>query len=101
MNVSAMVDIHVRLYYTFCRQLGKICVTDWEDAHSPWAERFDLIINCCHKKGRYRRWPSRDIHMSLGPRPVCESGTEVDFDLGLNRLVVVWSVGFLFHCAES
>ena len=34
--------------------------------------------------------------MSPGPRPVWESGTEVDFDLGLNTLVVVWSVGFLF-----
>ena len=70
-----MVNIHIRRYYTFGRQLGKIWVTAWEDAHSLWAERFNLIINCCHKQVKYPRWPSRDSHMSPDPHPVLESGS--------------------------
>ena len=41
-------------------RLGKLWLGDWDAAHSPWADQFDLIINCCHKEGKYRRWPIRD-----------------------------------------
>ena len=35
--------------------LGKIWLSDWDAAHSPWADHFDLIVNCSHKEARYRR----------------------------------------------
>ena len=36
-------------------RLGRLFVGDWAAAHSPWADQFDLIVNCCHKEGKYRR----------------------------------------------
>ena len=45
-------------------RLGKLWISDWDSAHSPWADQFDLIINCSHKEGKYRR-----CHVAPDPHP--------------------------------
>ena len=51
-------------------RLGKIWLSDWDAAHSPWADHFDLIVNCSHKEGRYRRrnvgfWMEMGLNMDV------------------------------------
>ena len=51
-------------------RLGNIWVSHWASAHSPWADNFDLIINCCHKEARYRRrnvgfWMEMGVKMDV------------------------------------
>merc|ERR1712026_347718 len=53
---------NTRRSYKWAEQLGKIWVSDWDSAHSPWADQFKLVVNCCHKNRR-TRW----IHRSSDP----------------------------------
>lgn len=51
-------------------RLGNIWLSDWGAAHSPWADHFDLIVNCTHKEGRYRRrnvgfWMEMGLNMDV------------------------------------
>ena len=64
-------------------RLGRIFLGDWAAAHSPWADQFDLIVNCCHKEGQYRR-----CHHPLTPKAFWSLGSKF-WSLGSKR-VGVW-----------
>ena len=49
--------------------MGELWLSNWWAAHSPWAEQFDLIINCCHQQFHRRRRPRlSELYVQMGEK---------------------------------
>ena len=46
--------------FSLSPDMGHIWVSDWDDAHSHWAEQFSLTIKWCMEE----RWPIQHPHVS-------------------------------------